>query len=47
MQCIKYLANYAIDHKNESRLKQDIVEFNREVASIEPFLESSLQVRAF
>ena len=44
-KCLKYLANYAIAHKDEHRLKQDIVEFNREVASIEPFLESSLQVR--
>lgn len=42
---LKYLINYAFKHKDEDQLKKDIKEFNRDVACIEPFMESSLQVR--
>ena len=42
---LKYLINYAFKHKDENKLKNDIKEFDRDVACIEPFMESSFQVR--
>ena len=41
---IKYLANYAIYHKDEKQLEADKKEAERNVTSLEPFVEAAIQV---
>ena len=43
---IKYLCQYIFVHRNEEILNEEKEKNNREVGSLEPFLESSLQVRS-
>ena len=42
---LKLLCNYAFGHRNEDQLGTDTKEFDRDVSSLEPFLESAFQVR--
>ena len=43
---MKFLAQYLFIHRNEEILKKEKEENNRDVASLEPFLESCLQVNS-
>ena len=42
---LRYLANYLFYHRDEEKLEKDRNDFDRDVSTVEPFLESSLQVR--
>ena len=42
---IKFIVQYLFIHQNETQLNLDKTENDRTVAPLEPFLESSLQVR--
>ena len=42
---IKFLLQYIFIHRDESRLNQDKAHNDRDVAPLEPFLESCFQVR--
>ena len=44
---LKFLGNYVINHRDETRLKMDITEFDQDIGSLEPFVESALQVLNF
>ena len=44
---LKFLANYAFHHRDETRLDRDKEEYDRTVAPLEPFLESAIQVSHF
>ena len=41
---LKFLANYAFNHRDETRLNNDKNEHDKDIGSLEPFLEASIQV---
>ena len=41
---LKFLYSYWMDHRDEKKLEKDKDDFDRDVSSLEPFLESAIQV---
>ena len=41
---LRFLYSYWMDHRDEKKLKKDNDDFARDVSSLEPFLESAIQV---
>ena len=41
---LKILARFIIDHRDEEQLNKDMSRFDKQIGSLEPFVESAFQV---